>query len=211
MVFVGGGLKPPPVRDFGGGGGSGLSPINFDSTADDGNSLAASLWHKGGFKTRPYKLRDRDVLPVRGSLLAHGAGDENLGRAFRAGWRAALEQEARRGALLLALSIEALAGLETLAAAERHSSGQTVRRAVRGFHAPLPGIYDPGIGQANDRPRCLLRGFPRLAAQLIELLLRALHLRFEFYRAFLKPASHRIHKARLLIAARCLRAWCGIR
>src|SRR3984893_14685154 len=30
------------------------------------SSLAASLWHKGGFKTRPYKLRDRDVLPVRG-------------------------------------------------------------------------------------------------------------------------------------------------
>src|ERR1700737_4529444 len=65
MVFVGGGLKPPPVRDFGGGGGSGLSRTNFDSAADDGNSLAASLWHKGGFKTRPYKLRDRDVLPVR--------------------------------------------------------------------------------------------------------------------------------------------------
>jgi len=39
--------------------------MNFDSTADDGNSLAASLWHKGGFKTRPYKLRDCDVLPVR--------------------------------------------------------------------------------------------------------------------------------------------------
>jgi hypothetical protein len=28
--------------------------------------LAASLWHKGGFKTRPYKLRERDALPVRG-------------------------------------------------------------------------------------------------------------------------------------------------
>src|ERR1700730_1033922 len=40
--------------------------MNFDSTADDGNSLATSLWHKGGFKTRPYKLRDCDVLPVRG-------------------------------------------------------------------------------------------------------------------------------------------------
>src|ERR1700730_3212541 len=34
--------------------------------ADDGNSLAASLWHKGGFKTRPYKLRDCEALPVRG-------------------------------------------------------------------------------------------------------------------------------------------------
>src|ERR1700730_14709407 len=96
------------------------------------------------------------------SLLAHGAGDENLGRAFRAGWRAALEQEARRGALLLALSIEALAGLETLAAAERHSSRQTVRRAVRGFHAPLPRIYDPGIGQRHHLSRCLLRGFSSL-------------------------------------------------
>src|SRR3984893_6709478 len=40
--------------------------MNFDSAADDGHSLAASLWHKGGFKTRPYKLRDRDVLSVRG-------------------------------------------------------------------------------------------------------------------------------------------------
>src|ERR1700736_1002646 len=43
--------------------------MNFDSTADDGSSLAASLWHKGGFKPRPYKLRDRDVLPVRGLRL----------------------------------------------------------------------------------------------------------------------------------------------
>src|ERR1700736_2315465 len=31
-----------------------------------GNSLAANLWHKGGFQTRPYKLRDRDMLPFRG-------------------------------------------------------------------------------------------------------------------------------------------------
>ncbi len=40
--------------------------MNFDCAADDGNSLAASLLRKGGFKTRPYKLRDRDVLSVRG-------------------------------------------------------------------------------------------------------------------------------------------------
>jgi hypothetical protein len=43
-----------------------LSRTSFDCAADDGNSLAASLWHKGGLQTRPYKLRDRDVLPVRG-------------------------------------------------------------------------------------------------------------------------------------------------
>src|SRR6202011_6030784 len=37
---------------------------NFDCAADDGNSLAARLGHKGGFKTRPYKLRALDVPPV---------------------------------------------------------------------------------------------------------------------------------------------------
>src|ERR1700736_757272 len=40
--------------------------VRTSTAADDGNSLAASLWHKGGFQTRPYKVRDRDVLPVRG-------------------------------------------------------------------------------------------------------------------------------------------------
>jgi hypothetical protein len=51
-----------------------------------GNSLAASLWHKGGFKTRPYKLRDRDVLPVWGlrdachmSIALHLRGTERSG------------------------------------------------------------------------------------------------------------------------------------
>src|ERR1700730_7853855 len=54
MGFLGCPANPPSSGILGGGGLSELRGTNFNRAVDDGNSLAASLWHKGGFKPRPF-------------------------------------------------------------------------------------------------------------------------------------------------------------
>ena len=39
---------------------------NFQFAADPGNSVAASMWHEGGFETRPYKRPACAMPPVLG-------------------------------------------------------------------------------------------------------------------------------------------------
>jgi hypothetical protein len=64
-----------------------IRSTNFQFAADHGNSVAASMWHEGGFETRPYKRPDCAMPPVLGlrerlkrqKLRARLIGDGHFG------------------------------------------------------------------------------------------------------------------------------------
>src|SRR5712691_5507770 len=129
-------------------------------------------------------------------LLAHRAGDENLGRTFAGVGRAALEQDLRR-AFLLGLGVEALAGLKSLAAAERDGCRRAIGSAVLRRRAALARRHRTRIRQSDDRAGRLLGGLARPVAELIDLLLRALHVGLELGCALFQPAAEHVDEAGL--------------
>src|SRR5215831_10204929 len=134
------------------------------------------------------------VLARGKPLLADGAGDENLGRAFGIVGGTAFEQELGR-TFLLGLRVEASAALESLAAAERDRRRWAVGRAVAGRRTALASRQGAGIRQSDDGAGRLLRGVTRLAAELVDVFLSALHVRFELACALFQPAAKGVDEA----------------
>src|SRR5271166_4255696 len=139
----------------------------------------------------------RGARPQQASL-AHRARDEDLSGALGAAGRTAFEQEPSGFALLLGAGIEAFAGLKPLAAAKRHGRRLAVRSAVVRRSARLARIHDSCVRKSDHGGGRILRGFARLAAELIELVLSALHIGLEATRPFFQPVAQRIDKAGLL-------------
>src|SRR5262249_3857528 len=127
-------------------------------------------------------------------LLADGAGDENLGRAFGIVGGTAFEQELGR-TFLLGLRVEASAALESFAATERNRRRRAVGAAVAGRRTALASGQGAGIRQSDDGAGRLLGGVARLAAELVDVLLSALHVRFELARALFHPAAKGVDEA----------------
>jgi len=125
-------------------------------------------------------LDGRRQLENRRLLLTHRAGDEKLCRTFGVVGGTALEQHLRR-TLLLGLGVEALAGLETFAATKRDGGGLAIGRAIL-------------------RPRTALtaasRARTRQSNHAVDLILRALHSRFELARAVFQPAVELVDESR---------------
>src|SRR5262249_27291396 len=145
-------------------------------------------------RRRPHSIAGF-VADARPGLLAHRARHENLGRAFRIVRGAALEQDLRR-TFMLRLGVEALAGLESLAAA----GGSGRRLAIGGaglcHRAALAHDHDARVRQSHDRVGRILGGVAGLLAELIECRLRALQIRLESGRALVEPMADRIDEAR---------------
>src|SRR4051812_47977710 len=129
-------------------------------------------------------------------LLAHRARDEYLRPAFGFIGRAALEQDFGR-TFQLRLGIEALSHLESLAAAECVDRRLTIGTAVSRRRATLARRHDAGIGQADHRVGRILGGVASLTAQLVECLLRALHVRSELGGPLVQPPAERFDQVRL--------------
>src|SRR6476620_11433970 len=160
--------------------------------------LAAPL---GEDNAAPGSIRDRhSPLEAKGviasaPLLAHRARDEYLRPAFGVVGRATLEQELCR-TLQLRLGIEALAGPESLAAAECIDRRLAVGTAVLRRCAALARRYDPGIGQSDHCIGRILGGVARLSSQFVEGLLRTLHIRSELSRSLVQPTAERFNQVR---------------
>ena len=141
--------------------------------------------------------------PDRGSCHWHTARVTKISVAHsRVVRRRALEQQPRR-AFLLGLGVEALAGLESLAAAHAWRPRVAIGRAVRRRRATL--------APASPRARSAIPTSPPVAslaasraslAELVEVLLRALHVRFELGRALLQPAAEGVDEAGLEAGSR---------
>jgi hypothetical protein len=136
-------------------------------------------------------------------LLAHRAGDENLRRAFRVVGRATREQHVCR-TFLLRLCVDALAGLKSLAAADRGGGDLAIRRTVLCRRTAFVSVHDASAWQADDGTSRILGDIASLAANPAERLLRALQAGFEVVCAFLKQSPELIEHARAL--ARPLRS-----
>ena len=134
------------------------------------------------------------AMPFAGGPLAYGR--RAVGPAFGFIGRAALEQDLRR-AFQLRLGIEALSHLEPLAAAECVDRRLTIGAAVPRRRATLARRHDAGIGQADHCVGRILGGVASLTAQLVECLLRTLHVRSELGGPLVQPTAERFHQVRL--------------
>jgi hypothetical protein len=132
------------------------------------------------------------------SLLAHCAGDEDVGWTLGVAWCPAFEQEPPGAALLLRLSIKALSGCKALAAAQRRGRRLTIGYAVRRRIAPFARDHNSCVRQSDNSVGCILGDFARLGTELVQLLLSTQHVGLEFSRSFFQPLAERIDETRLL-------------